>query len=159
MNTSLACSFALCVLLPAGAASANSAAHPSIDTLYEQGTRQMPPPWIGLGKTHEAAVFLHEEIRKAEKGRVAVWRGREFAFTEYLDKQTGYLSSRERVLADCKSHTIGISDQTYYTDRFASGPTAGTRNFAVPAMTAVVPDSLDARLLKIVCAPQPREKR
>ena len=119
----------------------------------------MPAPWAGLGKTHEAAVFLHEEIRKAEKDRVAVWRGREFAFTEYLDKQTGYLSSRERVLVDCKSHTIGISDRTYYSGRFASGPTASTQKFTVPAMMEVVPDSLDAQLLKRVCAPTPRGKR
>lgn len=158
MKISLACSFALCLLLPAGTAAANPGPPPSIDTLYEQGTRQMPPPWLGLGKTHEAAVFLHNDTRKAEKGHVAVWRGREFAFTEYLDKQTAYLSSRERVLVDCKNHVIGISDQTYYADRFASGPTVGTRKFTVPAMVAVVPDSLDAQLLKIACAPKPRGK-
>lgn len=159
MNTSLACSFALCLLVPASLAYANPGAHPSIDALYEQGTRQLPPPWVGLGKTHEAAVFLHKEIRKAGKDRVAVWRGREFSFTEYLDKQTAYLSSRERVLVDCKNHTIGISDQTYYAERFASGPTAGMRKVASPAMAAVVPDSLDARLLKIVCAPKQHGKK
>jgi hypothetical protein len=159
MKTFLTRNIALCLLLPASVVFANSNEHPSIDALYEQGTRQMPQPWVGLGKTHESAVFLHKEIQKAEKDRVAVWRGREFAFTEYLDKQTGYLSSRERVLVDCKSQTIGISDRTYYTDRFASGQNAETRKFAAPTMTAVVPDTLDAQLLKIVCAPKPHSKK
>jgi hypothetical protein len=158
MNRLLACSIVLCIASHVGlvAAQAQAGPDPSIDTLYEQGQWQISPHWRGLGKTHDTAVFLHNEPRKTADGRVAVWRDREFAFAEYIEKEKAYLSTRERVLVDCKTRRFGISDWSYYAGRFGSGAVIATRRVASADMKEAVPDSLEERIVKIVCAPKSR---
>jgi|GEM_PF-1863125 len=128
-----------------------------LEALYDQGVREMAPQWRALGKTHDAAVFIHGDIKKSDKGRVAVWTHHELPSTEYLDKEKAYLSTRDRVLVDCKASTLGTSDQAFYSQRFARGAVVGTNRSKNTEMHEVMPDSIEELLVKTVCAPAPRK--
>lgn len=158
MNRFIACGITLGMALHFGLAPA-LAGHVeqevSVDALYEQGQWQIGPDWRGLGKMHEAAVFLHNETRKAEDGLLAVWRDRELAFAEYIDKEKAYLSVRERVLVDCKLRNTGVSDSTYYAARFGAGAVVARKKVTNVDMLEAVPDSLEERMIQFVCGPEP----
>lgn len=149
--------FALWAASHFGLALAQTNPETVVDTLYERGQWQISPNWRGLGKVSDTAEFLHDEHLKTSDGRIAVWRDREFALTRFLDKETAYLSVRERVLVDCKSRKYGISDWSYYAGRFGSGAIVETKQSEKVEMMLAVPDSLEERLIKIVCTP-PSEK-
>lgn len=157
MNKFLAGGLVLSLAWHMGTASAQSYGGQPLDSLYDQGVREMAPNWRGLGKTHDAAVFIHKDIRKTDKGRVAVWTHHELPAPEYLEKEKAYLSTRDRMLIDCKASTLGTSDLAYYSQRFARGAVVGTNRMKGVEMIEVMPDSIEELLVKTVCAPAPRK--
>lgn len=128
-----------------------------VDALYAQGQRDMSPSWRGIGKSHDVAVFMHNDRRRESDGRIAVWMHRELAFPEYFEKEKPYLSTRERLLADCKARRLGIMDAAYYGERFAKGAIVGSAKFKSPDMTEPVPDSIEDQVLRQICAPKARQ--
>jgi hypothetical protein len=157
MNKFLAGGLVLCLAWHAGHSSAQSYGGQPLDSLYDQGMREMAPNWRGLGKTHDAAIFIHNDVRKADKGRLSVWTHHELSATEYLEKEKAYLSTRDRMLIDCKASTLGTSNLAYYSQRFARGAVVGTTRIKGVEMTEVMPDSIEELLVKTVCAPAPRK--
>lgn len=127
------------------------------ETWAERGQQEMAQTWRKLGQSHKAAVFLHKEVKKTDNGRVAVWTHSELPDTEYLEKEKPYLSSRERMLVDCKSARFGMAEQTFYTEHFARGAIVATNRFKNADMLDAVPDSVEETLVKTVCAPKPRK--
>jgi len=126
------------------------------DSLYERGLQEMAPNWHGLGKTHDAAVFIHKQIRKTDNGMFAVWMHRELPGPGYIEKERAYLSTRDRIVVDCKNARIGATDMTYYSERFGNGAVVwATRK--KPEMIEVVPDSVEDLLVKTACTPKPRK--
>ncbi len=132
--------------------------HPSVDVLYERGAQEAAPNWRGLGKTHNAAVFVHHDIRKSGNAYLAVWTDHELPAPEYFQKEKAYLSTRERVLIDCKAMRIGITNIAYYAEHFGKGEIVATSKTASPDMEEVIPDSLEDQLVRTACAPKPRPK-
>lgn len=128
----------------------------TLDTLYERGQQEMVSNWSKLGITHKAAVFMHNDVRKAANEQLAVWMHNELPVAEYLEKERAYLSMRERMLVDCKTARIGVSDQAYYADHFARGAVVGTNRIRNVEMQEAVPDSIEELLVKTLCAPKPR---
>jgi hypothetical protein len=155
MNKTLLGGILLSLVAQAPAMAQGNEAQP-VDELYERGQRELPPRWQPLGKSHAGAVFLHQDIRKDESGRLAVWLHRDLPAVEYFEKEKPYLSTRERVLVDCKTARVGTTDLSYYDQRFAGGAMVGTNRTKNPDMTDVVPDSIEDRLVRIACAPKPR---
>jgi len=128
----------------------------NMDELYAQSQRELPSSWRGVGKSHDAAIFMHQDWRRQSDGRVAVWLHRELTSQEYFEKEKPYLSLRERLLADCKAGRLGITDVTYYGERFAKGGVAGTSKYAAPEMKDPVPDSMEDQILRSLCATRAR---
>lgn len=128
----------------------------ALDELYERGQREMAPNWRGLGKTRESAVFIHQDIRKADNGTLAVWMHHELPAPGYIEKEKPYLSTRDRMLVDCKGSRTGTSDIAYYAERFGFGAVVWTVR-RKPELAEVVPDSIEELLVKVVCAPKPRK--
>jgi hypothetical protein len=143
-------------LFAASGACAQDRAHDTVDGLYQRGQHEMAPNWRPLGKTHHAAVFIHKDIRRGDKGETAVWTDRELPSAEYFEKEKAYLSIRERVVVDCKGTRIGIADTSMYSERFGGGAIVGTTRTKNPDMIDVVPDSIEDQILKIACAPKSR---
>lgn len=129
----------------------------SADELYSQGQREMPSSWRGVGKSHDAAVFLHSDRRRENDGRIAAWMHRELVSLEYFEKEKPYLSMRERLLADCKASRLGITDVTYYGERFARGAVVGAVKSKTPDMSNPVPDSIEDQALRMLCSPKVRQ--
>lgn len=144
---------ALAFVLPIATAYADT--HESIDSLYDQGQREMAPHWHALGKTANAAVFIHAGIDNADNGRVAVWVDRELAWPDYFEKEHRYLSRRDRFVVDCKVHRTGVSDTAYYAEHYAGGALAGTERNQDVDMMNVVPDSIEEQITGIACARKP----
>lgn len=157
MNRFLAGAIALSIVAPVVPIAAQTHPVQSMDALYESGRQHMAPNWSGLGKTYKSAVFIHNDIRKADNGQYAVWTHNELPGLEYLEKEKAYLSVRDRMLIDCKSSRLGISDQAYYAERFAHGAVVGTNRVKTVDMREIVPDSIEELLVKTVCAPKPRK--
>ncbi|HEY0845940.1 MAG TPA: surface-adhesin E family protein [Noviherbaspirillum sp.] len=157
MNTFLAHGVILSLVALAGQAGAQPDPRKSLDALQARGQQEMAPNWRPLGMTHKAAIFLHNDVRKAEQGRLAVWTHNELPVAEYIDKEKAYLSTRERLLVDCKSSRIGMSDQAFYAEHFARGAVAGINRNSQVDMQETVPDSVEELLVKTVCAPKPRK--
>ncbi len=156
MNRFITGSALLSLACLAGAANVQADAGQSVDTLYEQGPRQLASSWRGLGKTHGAAVFIHNDIRKTDNARLAVWTHHELPAPEYFEKEKAYLSTRERMVVDCKNAKVGASDISYYAQRFGKGEIVGSERMKKTDVTDVVPDSIEEQLVKAVCAPKPR---
>jgi len=150
---------ARCIALSIAAASPYSQAFAqprddkTLDSLYERGQRELAPNWRGLGKTHESAVFVHQDIRKAEKGMLSVWTHHELPAAGYIDKEKAYLSTRDRVLVDCKGVRTATADIAYYAERFGYGTVVATARKNAELAEAV-PDSIEELLVKVVCAPK-----
>lgn len=157
MEKIVAGSIILCLISLAGQAGAQPDPRKALDALQERGQQEMAPSWRTLGVTHKAAVFMHNDVRKAGPDQLAVWMHNELPVTEYLEKEKAYLSLRERMLVECKSGKLGISEQAYYAERFARGAVVGTNRVRNVDMQEVVPDSIEEMLVKIVCAPKPRK--
>lgn len=157
MNMFAAASIALSFIALAGQAGAQPDYRKPLDVLAERGQQEMAPNWRILGVTHKAAVFMHNDVRKSDAGRLAVWTHNEMPVVEYLEKEKAYLSMRERMLVECSSRKIGISDQAYYADRFARGAAVGANRIRGVEMQEVIPDSIEDMLVKTVCAPKPRK--
>lgn len=155
MNKFLAAGLVLSLAWRAESVSAQTYGGQSLDSLYELGLREMAPNWRGLGKTHDAAVFIHNNVRKGDKGRIAVWTHHELPAAEYLEKEKPYLSTRDRVLVDCKAATLGTSDLTYYSERFAHGAVVGTSRMKGVELREVMPDSIEELLVKTACPAPP----
>lgn len=128
----------------------------TVDDLYERGQRELAPNWRPVGKSAAAAIFLHNEIRKDDSGRLAIWMHRELSSAEYFEKESAYLSTRERTLVDCKKTRLGIADVTYYGGRFASGAIVGNNRTKDAEMIDVVPDSIEDRIVKTACVAKAR---
>ncbi|TFV88425.1 hypothetical protein E4K72_21920, partial [Oxalobacteraceae bacterium OM1] len=126
----------------------------SVDALYAQGQQALPDGWKPLARTERAAVFVHRESRPVD-GKLAVWVHSELAAPEYFEKDMAYVSMRERMLVDCKAERTGSAEWIAYPARFAGG-TVVAREKRDKEMSDAVPDSLEAQLLKSVCAPKPR---
>jgi hypothetical protein len=158
MKNIFTCSIAL-ALFHTGAVSAQSDARfPAVDSLYEQGQREMAPKWRGLGKMPDAAVFLHQTVKRRENGQLAVWTHRELSMPQYLEKEKGYLSVRERSLIDCKGAMVGVTDALYYSAHFGNGAVVAMNRGKPAEMAEVVPDSIEERLVNVACAPKPPRK-
>ncbi len=157
MNKFLTGSLVLSLVWHSGQTFAQFTSDQPLNLLYEQGAREMAPDWRGLGKTHNAAIFFHHGVKKADNGRLSVWTHHEFHTAEYLEKEKTYLSSRGRMLIDCKASTLALSEQAYYSQRFARGVIIGTSSMKEVDMKEAFPDSIEERLLKTVCAPAPRK--
>ena len=157
MNKILAACIALSCATSASQAFAQPNEDKMLDTLYERGQSEMAPNWRGLGKTHESAVFIHKDVRKAGNGLLAVWTHHELPAPGYLGKEQAYLSTRDRMLVDCKSLRTGATDIAYYAERFGFGMVVDTVRKQAE-LTDVVPDSIEELLVKVVCAPKPRKK-
>jgi hypothetical protein len=154
MNKILAGCIGLSLVAGMTQASAQSFSDKALDDLYERGQREMAPNWRGLGKTRESAVFIHEDIRKADNGVLAVWMHHELPAPGYIEKEKPYLSTRDRMLVDCKGSRTGISDVAYYAERFGFGAVVWTVR-RKPELAEVVPDSIEALLVKVVCESKP----
>lgn len=126
-----------------------------LDSLYERGQREMAPNWRGLGKTRESAVFVHQEVRKADNGMLSVWTHHELPAPGYIEKEKPYLSTRDRMQVDCKAARTGTTDIAYYSERFGFGAVVGTARKNAE-LADVVPDSIEELLVKVVCAPKLR---
>lgn len=146
----------LAALFAASGACAQNRSHYTVDELYRRGQHEMAPNWRPLGKTHNAAVFIHKDIRRSDKGGATLWTDRELLSAEYFEKEKAYLSIRERMVVDCKGARIGIADTSMYSERFGGGAIVGTSRTKNPDMTDVVPDSIEDRIHQIACAPKPR---
>jgi hypothetical protein len=146
----------LAALFAAAGACAQTRSHDTIDELYQRGQHEMTSNWRPLGKTHNAAVFIHKDIRRRDKGNITLWIDRELLSAEYLEKEKVYLSIRERMVVDCKGARIGITDTSMYSERLGGGAIVGISRTKNPDMTDVVPDSIEDQILKIACAPKPR---
>lgn len=157
MNKFLAGGLALSLLAHLAQTHAQPVPRKAVETWAERGQQEMAPTWRKLGQSHKAAVFLHKEVKKAENGRVAVWTHSELPATEYLEKEKPYLSTRERMLVDCKSARFGLSEQTFYAEHFGRGAIVATNRFRNADMLDAVPDSLEETLVKTVCASKPRK--
>ncbi|KRB84664.1 surface-adhesin E family protein [Noviherbaspirillum sp. Root189] len=146
----------LAALFAASGACAQTRSHDTIDELYQRGQHEMAPNWRPLGKTHHAAVFIHKDIRRSDKGDITLWTDRELPLAEYFEKEKAYLSIRERMVVDCKGARIGVTDTSMYSERFGGGAIVGATRTKNPDMTDVVPDSIEDQMLKVACAPKPR---
>jgi len=155
MNKILAGAAVLWLAIGTASTHAQTYSGQALDALYEHGLREMAPNWRGLGKTHEAAVFIHSEVRKTDNGRLAVWMHQELSAPEYIEKETSYLSTRDRMVVDCRTARIGKTDMAYYAERFAHGQVVWTSRKQAE-MIEVVPDSIEELLVKVVCAPKLR---
>lgn len=129
----------------------------SVDALYTQGQREMSSSWRSVGKSHDAAVFMHSDRRRESDGRIAVWMHRELASSDYFEKEKPYLSIRERLLVDCKAGRLGITDTAYYGERFAKGAVVGAMKSKAPDMSDPVPDSIEDQVLRTICSPKARQ--
>ncbi|WP_420476264.1 surface-adhesin E family protein [Noviherbaspirillum sp. ST9] len=154
MNRFLAKCIAAAMAISASPSFAQANGDKILDSLYERGQREMAPNWRGLGKTRESAVFVHQEIRKADNGMLSVWTHHELPSPGYIDKEKHYLSTRDRMLVDCKGARTGTTDVAYYSERFGFGAVVGTSR-SKAELADVVPDSIEELLLKVVCAPKP----
>jgi len=143
-------------LVASSGAGAQERARDTVEDLYLRGQHEMAPNWRPLGKTHDAAIFIHKDIRKGDKGETFVWTHRELPSAEYFEKEKPYLSTRERMILDCKGARIGVADTSMYAERFGGGAVVGTSRTRNPDMVDVVPDSMEDQILKIACAPKPR---
>lgn len=157
MNKFLTSCFTLSFIAHAAQVYAQPDPRKTLDVLYERGQQEMVSNWSRLGITHKSAVFMHNDVRKAANEQLAVWTHNELPVTEYLEKERAYLSMRERMLVDCKTARIGVSDQAYYADHFARGAVVGTNRIRNVEMQEAVPDSIEELLVKTVCAPKPRK--
>ena len=153
MKSALIGGIALLAALHAGAADTRPAQ--TVDDLYRQGQLMMPADWKSLNGSTEAAAFIHDDVRKAEDDALAVWVDRELPSPEYFEKERQYLSTRERLLVDCKAGRVGVADTAYYAEHFGAGRMVGVERQGSPDMLAAVPDSIEDQALKIVCAPKP----
>lgn len=149
----------LCLALYTLTAHAETAAPQTVDSLYERGQHELTSNWRPLGKLYNAAVFIHHDAKKLDKDRVAVWRHYEYPYPEYFEKENAYLSARERVVVDCKTARVGVSDSSFYSGRFASGAIVGENKSVSLDMNAVRPDSLEEQLVKAVCVSKPPRKQ
>lgn len=143
--------------LLACAAQAQPGVSQEVDALYDRGQREMAPNWRPLGKTNDAAVFIHNDIRKADNGMLAVWVHFELPAPEYIEKEKPYLSTRDRMVVDCKGLRVGPADSTYYAERYGHGAVVWS-NRRKPDMVDAVPDSIEEHLIKTVCAPKTKVK-
>lgn len=157
MNRTMITGLLLSLAAQTGPLSAQGNGARPIDDLYERGQSEMAPNWRPLAKTHAAAVFIHNDIRKADSGRLSVWTHRELPSVEYFEKEKAYLSTRERMLVDCKSARVGATDLSYYAERFAAGAIVGSSRSRNAEMADVVPDSIEDQLVRTACAPKPRK--
>ena len=137
---------------------AQTAPAPSVDSLYDQGRHEMTANWHAFGKMHDAAVFIHKDVKKTNNGRITVWRHSEYPFPKYLEKEMPYLSAREHAIVDCKSSTIAVSEFAYYMGRFGTGAVIATNKVKSVEMAEAMPDSLEERLIKTLCESKPRSK-
>ena len=154
MNRFLAKCIVIAMTITALPSFAQANGDKTLDSLYERGQRDMAPNWRGLGKTQESAVFIHQDIRKADNGMLSVWTHHELPAPGYIDKEKPYLSTRDRMLVDCKGGRTGTTDIAYYSERFGFGAVVGTTRRKAE-LADVVPDSIEELLLKVVCAPKP----
>lgn len=154
MNRFLAKCIAIAMAISASQSIAYANEDKTLDALYERGQREMAPNWRGLGKTHMSAVFVHQDVRKADNGMLSVWTHHELPAPNYIDKEKPYLSTRDRMLVDCKGGRTGTTDIAYYSERFGFGTVVGTTRDR-PELADVVPDSIEELLLKVVCPSKP----
>ncbi|OWW19694.1 surface-adhesin E family protein [Noviherbaspirillum denitrificans] len=150
MNRILATCVAVAITLGASPSFAEANEDKSLDSLYERGQKELAPNWRGLGKTHASAVFVHQDVRKADGGMLAVWTHHELPAPGYVDKEKPYLSTRDRMLVDCKGVRTGTTDVAYYSERFGFGMVVGTERRKAE-LTDAVPDSIEELLVKAVC--------
>ena len=156
MNKILAQCIAVSIAATAPQAFAQEYGDKALDTLYERGQREMAPNWRPLGKTRDSAVFVHQDVRKVDNGMLSVWTHHELPAPGYIEKEKPYLSTRDRMLVDCKGARTGISDIAYYSERFGFGTVVGTVRRRAE-LAEVVPDSIEELLVTVVCAPKPRK--
>jgi len=153
MNKLLAGCIAVSIIVAAPQTFAQAYGDNPLDSLYERGQREMAPNWRGLGKTHESAVFVHQDTRKVENGMLSVWTHHELPAPGYIDKEKPYLSTRDRMLVDCKGARTGTTDIAYYSERFGYGMVVATAHRKAE-LADVVPDSIEELLMKVVCTPK-----
>jgi hypothetical protein len=123
----------------------------SAASLYREGESGMGKAWQGLRKLEESAVFLHRDVRKADKDMVYVWTGKEFVYPHYHEKEKPYLSTRERIVIDCAGMRAGVTESVFYEKRFGTGePIARAQQR--PDMIDILPDSMEEQMHHIACA-------
>jgi hypothetical protein len=128
----------------------------SAASLYREGESGMGKAWQGLRKLDESAVFLHRDVRKADKDMVYVWTGKEFVYPHYHEKEKPYLSIRERIVIDCAGMRAGVTESAFYEKRFGTGE-AIARVQQRPDMIDILPDSIEEQMHHIACArPAPK---
>lgn len=157
MNKLLAGGVVLFFFAHAAPVAAQPDSRKALESLSERGQSEMAPGWRHVGITHKSAVFMHQDIRKTDRGTLAVWTHNELPVAEYLEKEKKYVSTRERMLVDCKASRLGVSDQAYYAQHFARGEVVGTNRISNVEWQEAVPDSIEELLVKTVCAPKPRK--
>lgn len=123
----------------------------SVASLYREGEFGMGKAWQGLRKLEESAVFLHRDVRRAEKDMVYVWTDKEFVHPHYHQKEWPYLSMRERIIIDCSGMRAGVVESAFYEKRFGTGePIARVQQR--PEMIDILPDSMEEQMHHIACA-------
>lgn len=151
----LACTVAAVLLLGTAPACGRDLA--SADELYQQGQRQLPAHWRGLGSTAEAAVFVQADTKKTPDGHYMLWRSRELVDPGYFDKEQVFRSIRERIVVDCAGRRIGVNARAYLAGHFGTGTVAASSEVAPVEWSMVLPDTLDEQLLRSVCKPKQRK--
>lgn len=147
------------------ASAAREQARTELEEIYAQGQQKLAPPWRGLGVMDDAAVFIRAETASAGKNQVSIWTDRELPVPGYFEKEKPYVSVRERFVADCAAHRLGLVEWVYYSDRYGSGAMVVHDRNAQPEMRETLPDSLEEQIRSIACpkpapkpAPKPRKK-
>lgn len=130
-------------------------AQDGVERLYEQGRQQLPGHWRALGKTPDAAVFVHIDVKKTPQGYYRLWRSRELLAPGYIDKEIVYRSVREQILIDCSDARIGTSSRAYLAGHFGTGAVTARNDIAPVEWVAILPDTLDEQLLRTICPTKP----
>lgn len=133
--------------------------HPRLELqeIYAEGKQRLAPRWRGLRMLDGVAVFIRQEMPKAEKGQVGVWLHRELAAPHYHEKEKSYFSIRERFVVDCNMHRLGLAEWAYYAGHFGEGQVVARANVEQPELNSVLPDSLEEQVVGIACPAKPRK--
>lgn len=144
---------------------AREQARTELEEMYTQGQQKLAPPWRGLRVEEDAAVFLRAETAPAGKKQVFVWVDRELPGPAYFEKEKPYVSVRERFVADCGAHRLGLAEWVYYSGRYGSGSLVARDRNTQPEMRETLPDSLEEQIRNAACpkpapkpAPKPKKK-
>lgn len=138
-------------------ASARERTRIEVQGIYAEGEHRLAPRWRGLRMLDDTAVFIRQEVSKAEKGQVSVWLDRELVVPRYHEKEKPYFSMHERFVADCRARRLGLAEWAYYSRQFGEGQVVMRDTTGQPELNSTLPDSLEEQVVSIACSPKQRK--